>query len=134
MDYCKIKPFPYFLASSKTPPKSDSSSSDPVVPQPEDELSDGGHGGQQPDPLGPTTRRAWSDWCSSRGGKSSKENSEDDAGQVMMRSTPTRSVSVGNRRSGGGSGPGKRKKVLRKKGNKRKVILRARNFFQWRGM
>ena len=27
--------------------------------------------------IGPTTRRAWSDWCSSRG-KSSKESSEED--------------------------------------------------------
>jgi H3 lysine-79-specific histone-lysine N-methyltransferase len=55
--------------------------------------------------IGPTTRRAWSDWCSSRG-KSSKENSEDDSVVIPHR----------NSKTGNGRGrPRGKKKVLRKK-------------------
>lgn len=62
--------------------------------------------------VGPTTRRAWSDWCSSKG-KSSKENSEDDTAVV----NPGR-----NQRPGNGRGrPRGKKKVLRKKLSRNKV-------------
>jgi len=75
--------------------------------------------------VGPTTRRAWSDWCSSRG-KSSKENSEDDThhtinntqrGQKNGNAKGTRTATAGK----------KKKKVLRKKKTRNKVKICHKN-------
>lgn len=73
--------------------------------------------------VGPTTRRAWSDWCSSRG-KSSKENSEDDT-QTGGNGT-TSSVSTRNQRKTTPLTRGK-KKVLRKKSARSKVSYIVKN-------
>lgn len=67
--------------------------------------------------VGPTTRRAWSDWCSSRG-KSSKENSDDDTAVI-----PTPSQRTQRSNSQGQRGRRGKKKVLRKKMARKKVLV-----------
>ena len=64
--------------------------------------------------VGPTTRRAWSDWCSSRG-KSSKENSEDENTNTSSYITTRNQRKVPFTRG--------KKKVLRKKSARSKVII-----------
>lgn len=76
--------------------------------------------------VGPTTRRAWSDWCSSRG-KSSKENSDDDAAVITTSAAaPSQRTQRSNSHGRGRRG---KKKVLRKKMVRKKVRCAVADFF-----